>query len=718
MKKLTTASRDVFSPANISTDDCMDIALSKEGDNFVLEMYKKQNPSSRIRHWLSYVERCGQDAETEEHKEVLRDLYRTVRYDPWPASRDAVEKAIKVLDGHANASYWLKPVLNSMSADPTRGMPTSTATQFLTRFPERQQLSSPTFKWNVSATDITAALINECWPADQISFSDDAKIAYEYLLFENKKSDLNALHYAKFRESGDVPQHSYDMHPDLELSGYQQVALVNSSASDGFGLFMDPGTGKTAICIARMCNMAKNSENPLRVAVVCPKNVRMNWQAEIERFATVKGKTTVLRGGALKRRKQCIDAFRLEDDDKFTVIIMGYETLCESWDTLQIIPFDLAVADESHYFKNPRTRRFEFMMKLRDNSAHRMPLTGTPVTNHALDLFAHFEFMGKGKSGFYNWKTFKNFYGVFRKGEGGHEILESVQNMDFMKERLARHSFQIKLREALPDLPEKLYDVHEVEMTKKQAETYEQVKTQLALEIENELESGRPKTMIIQNVLVKFLRLEQITSGFVVFDPVVDDEGTVVVPKSEEDIDEMTPKIEALLEIAKEKEKTDKTIVWACFQHDIKAIKKALIDAGEVAVDYYGGTSDAAREDAEYRFNCDPECRWLVGNPAAGGTGLNLLGYDIKDLSDDPAAKESNCNHIIYYSQDWSPVKREQSEARGARRGQRVPVRITDLCIPSTIDEEIRARVLNKRMNALEMTDVQDILNAVLGTTL
>jgi hypothetical protein len=39
-----------------------------------------------------------------------------------------------------------------------------------------------------------------------------------------------------------------------------------------------------------------------------------------------------------------------------------------------------------------------------------------------------------------------------------------------------------------------------------------------------------------------------------------------------------------------------------------------------------------------------------------------------------------------------------------------VQVTITDLCVPGTIDETIRARVLEKRMNALTLTDVSEIL--------
>jgi hypothetical protein len=58
--------------------------------------------------------------------------------------------------------------------------------------------------------------------------------------------------------------------------------------------------------------------------------------------------------------------------------------------------------------------------------------------------------------------------------------------------------------------------------------------------------------------------------------------------------------------------------------------------------------------------------------------------------------------------------KRAQSEDRAVRRGTRVKVRITDLCVPETVDEEIRARVVDKKRMALETQDLRDILHKVL----
>jgi DNA repair protein RAD16 len=124
-------------------------------------------------------------------------------------------------------------------------------------------------------------------------------------------------------------------------------------------------------------------------------------------------------------------------------------------------------------------------------------------------------------------------------------------------------------------------------------------------------------------------------------------------------------------------------------------------------VSFYGKTSDEQRKEAERRFNEDPNCKVFLGT-SAGGTGLNLLGYK-PHCPDDYT---TNADHVIYYSQNWSP--RTQMEDRNHRKGTRCNVRYTDLVVPKTIDEEIRARVIGKKIHALEVGDIREILQAVL----
>ena len=594
------------------------------------------------------------------------------------------------------------------------GRPSFKANTLMRAFPERQQLTYD--KWKVGATDNTAEIMYHRWPSGQVIWDDDAFSVYQYLVATRLRQGINAENIARFRQNGLLPLHELDLHPVNPLAKYQELALVNCYDAEGYALFMEQGTGKTGIVVARVCNEApehrRKTGKPYLVLVVCPKQLRFNWCAEFEKFGTCKGRVTRLTGeNAVDRLKEIIIGVKAEPDDDFCVIVASYDHLWRSPE-LQNIPWDLAVADESHYGKNPQAKRTEALHKLRDASRQRMVLTGTPITNSIFDLWSQLEFLGEGWSGFTNYYQFTQFYGVWDRSQDGtgFDKVVGLQNLPFMQERLARTSLIIRKAEALPDLPDKVYDTIETSMTKEQQEIYQEVALNLMVEVENELSRDDPKQMIVQNILTKLLRLAQITSGFIVYDPVRNDDGEELRPAILDRFDP-NPKLEDLVKILKEKGRNDKTIVWACFIQDIRSIMARLRMEGIDAVSFYGETKEAEREEAVRRFNEDPHCKVFVGNQAAGGTGLNLLGYP--PGSEHADLYDTNANHIIYYSQNWSMPQRAQSEDRAHRRGTRTHVQITDLMIPGTIDEEIRKRVTAKIDVANFVSDVRSILRNV-----
>jgi SNF2 family DNA or RNA helicase len=627
------------------------------------------------------------------------------------------------------ASHFVADFYNPSQYSPTgRRMPSMHTITWAGQFPEGKKIlgEADTFRLELPATDMVIERINHAMLPEQISFEDhETKIVYDEVLIRGLRADRNAEIYAKYKELKEVPSHTFAHSAEFPLACYQQVCLFNFYHTPGYGLLLEQGTGKTPIAIARICNEAetvfKNENRMYRALIVCPKNVRANWQSEFEKFATTEGKITVLRGTAVDRIRQIYEAITNEEGCKYSIVICSYETLTRSFQALQLINWDLGLLDESHYIKSNRTLRFKSAIKLRELCRSRAILTGTPITNTPLDLYTQFEFLGRGYSGFYTWKAFRKFFGQFRISEAtGYEMLCGMQNIPFMQERLARYSFIVRQKDVMPELPDRVYDQIEIDMTDEQKQIYCEVRDRLAIEIENELDSNRPRQMVVNNVLTKLLRLAQITSGFVVWSPEYDDDGNMLQPQM---VDRFDPdyKLETLVEILKEKKPTDKTIIWSCWVPNIKTIRARLAIENIDCVTFYGATKDEDRLIAEERFNCDPACKVFLGNPAAGGTGLNLIGYPppgheiySRNGKKTPDDWETNCNHVIYYSQNWSPTARSQSEKRAHRRGTREPVRVTDLVVPGTIDHEIRVRVLAKQIRALEVSDLRKILDSVL----
>jgi SNF2 family DNA or RNA helicase len=598
--------------------------------------------------------------------------------------------------------------------------------KFLTRVPGYKQVTrknSNTLHYELPITDFTVEILLNAWPVFQRHITKGAAPFFQDLALKGIGLDTNAKMYAEYTEYMDakkintVTKSQRDkfetkngmlLHP---LSCYQSIASQNSIRSEGYALFFEQGCGKTPTAIQKIVHEAVNKQNQLyRAVVVCPKGIRENWKHEIEKFSSVKGKVTVLRGNAIQRKVQLMQAFlQDEEDQEFSVVICSYKTLTLTLDAFLAFQWDVGILDESHNIANFSTKQSKACLKLRDNCKSRLIMTGTPIRNTLFDLYTQLEFLGKGCSGFDSYQSFKEFHAEFER-RNGTTYITAYRNVPMLQERLARLSFIIKKKEAMPELPEKVYDILECGMTHAQTKLYRQIASSLYTEIENELSQSKNQTITVNNILTRLLRLAQITSGFIKTDDIKDDDGEIVEAGMIERIDP-NPKEELLIETLKEKETHQKTLIWSVFRQNIRQLRARIaMEFGEGSVvTYHGGTSDHNRAIAEQRINCDPSCRFFIGHPKAGGAGLNLLGFD----PNNPDKYETAVDHSIYYSLNWSYTDRAQSEDRCHRRGTRNNIRISTLVVPNSIDMEILDRVLLKKAQAFTIQDVKRILSVL-----
>jgi SNF2 family DNA or RNA helicase len=174
------------------------------------------------------------------------------------------------------------------------------------------------------------------------------------------------------------------------------------------------------------------------------------------------------------------------------------------------------------------------------------------------------------------------------------------------------------------------------------------------------------------------------------------------------------PKLNTLVSILKDKPADEKTIVWSVDVPAIKQISERLTREGIKHVTYYGEIDKKLRQGLVDQFNTDTDTKVFLGNPLAGGIGLNLLGYDPME----PEVYDTDATQVIHYSQNWRPDIWLQGNDRAHRMGTRRQVQITGLVIPRTIDEEIRNRVEDKNQSAADLSDIKSILKRVLTTKL
>lgn len=607
---------------------------------------------------------------------------------------------------------------------PDRNSPSVSAKRlFFEKIPECKYLggTNPDYEnqWQVAATDFSAIITYLLWPKEKIIFIDeDAKVHFQFLVTRFAAQSKRARIAAEFKINGITPTMPDDFieHKDFTLSDYQKVGTAMGIGHDCLALFCDPGTGKTYMSIALMClesARVKCRQNRMyRFLVVCPRQVRVNWQEEIQKFTVIPGKVTIIKGDPIKRVKLLTHVVRNDPEAAFSCAIIGIDTVADTMEALRFHQWDAIIVDESHLIKNKSSKRFISLAELRDLADKRIILTGSPIANSINDLFSQLEFLGMGLSGFTTKEEFKKFHGKYKKIAGasgnGVEKLVALRNIPLLQERLSRLAYFITAEEAKLGLPDNVYDVREVQMTPHQAECYSKLADELAFEIESELKEDT-RTITANHVFTKLLRLGQITSGYIKWNANIDPEtGDIIRPAWIEHFDP-NPKLDELMELIQDDPRNVKGVIWAIGVEEIQAISKRFTERGLIHGCYYGATPDAEREIIKDRFNKDPSFQYIIANPKSAREGMNLLGYDV----DHPEAFDTYVGRSILYSYGWSILDRIQLLARTRRRGTKMPVKVTELMVPGSIDQTIRTRLGQKSETALTITDIREILKSI-----
>lgn len=515
-------------------------------------------------------------------------------------------------------------------------------------------------------------------------------------------------------------------HRTRDPFAHQIVAADACSDLEFFALLMEQGTGKTAVNIQEIAAEALKRKamragmneaditrdvRPVRVLVVCPATLCPNWVEEIESWmpkhypddpercvGDLKLWTCRLRSNPADVATDLFTGMSCDADVR--VWVTNYERVKSNLETLKLMEFDFIIADEATAMKNPSAKRSKAMVELSPSAAKRRMDTGTILANNIFDVHPPFEFLQPGCLGYTSHYAFRHAYGQFSANKGGWDNLIGYRNLDQLKERMARFSFQVKREDCL-DLPEKMYKTIPVEMGEKQRALYEQMSELFVAHLVDDPVLWDSTNTVRASILIaRLLRFAQITSGFINTSEgakrIVDGDG----------------KLQALKDIVENA--SGKVLVWARFHEDIRAIRAMLDEAGIRNVEISGRVGTEERKRAIKQFGegrgrltpeADDDVRVLVGEPGSGGVGLTLLG-----------TVTAPCHTVVYYSQDYSLHKRQQSEDRIHRIGQSHPCMYYTLVSEGTIDEKIEEALRNKRKLSDVLKDVSSIREALLGT--
>ena len=443
-----------------------------------------------------------------------------------------------------------------------------------------------------------------------------------------------------------------------------------------FAAFMDMGTGKSITTVAITGRRFLDGKIK-RMLIVAPTSVCAVWPREYAQFADFPARVVTLLGDRDKRLRGLrflTSPVMRGQPEPLRVAVINYESTWRLEEELKDFGADMIVCDESQRIKSPTAKQSKAMHQIADGTRYRMILTGTPVQNDTRDVFSQYKFLEPNIFG-NNYYTFQNRYAIMG-GVGNHQYL-GPRNLDELTRKTHSIAYRVTKEECL-DLPSQTFEDYVVELDDKARRIYKQIQRESVAAFEG-------GEVTANNVLVRLLRLQQITGGFL-----PTDDGKVT-PIS-------TAKLDALEDIVDSYclGERRKLVIFSRFIDELDAIKERV---GQVLasskyekltqVMIRGDVPTEVRGGLVKQFQEDPACRVFVGQIDACAEGITLNAAAM----------------TVYYSVNWNLAKYQQSLARTHRIGQKLPCTYIHLVVPGTIDTKIMAALKAKEDLARRVVD-------------
>jgi superfamily II DNA or RNA helicase len=423
--------------------------------------------------------------------------------------------------------------------------------------------------------------------------------------------------------------------------------LLDRARAGRGGLLADEmGLGKTvqALALIEVLGAAEPNTGAGAVLVVCPSSLVWNWKREAEQFLPGLPVLTI-DGADREGRFAAIPQHRL--------VVTSYALLRRDIERYRDIGFAAVFLDEAQHIKNPDSQNAKAACAL--TAASRFILTGTPIENSVRDLWSLFEFLLPGYLG--NRTDFRDRYETPLLNGAGGELWARLSR------RIGPYLLRRRKKDVLTDLPDKIEQVLEVELTGQQRATYAKLQEAARSQIDQLNDKGqagaaRMRVLTALRQACCDLRLLG-ASG----------EDAVV-----------SAKLGALRELLGEAiDGGHRVLVFSQFTSMLDLIEPVLMKDGVVFCRLDGSTKD--RGAVVEKFQSDASVSVFLISLKAGGVGLNLTAADT----------------VIHFDPWWNPAVEAQATDRAHRIGQKNVVTSIKLIARGTIEERVLALQNRKR---------------------
>lgn len=503
------------------------------------------------------------------------------------------------------------------------------------------------------------------------------------------------------REALDAPS------TDEVLFPHQRAGVAFLATARRALLADEPGLGKTIQSIKALKALQDKGEAVFPALVVCPNTLKGNWQREFHKWWP-EVNVQVIRGTAVARRKQFASFIDPADDEPAPdVLIINWDSLrhhsrlapygsvalakCEEHGGLDSkitaarcevhqkelnqIDFKSAIADEIHRSKDPKSKQTRALWAATGEADIRFALTGTPIGRDVLDLWPILHWLDPNEwPSKTRWidrmvDSMTNAFGALMViGVKAHMAEEFYKAVNPRMRRMLKAV-------VLPNLPEIVHEVREVELSAKQKKAYKQMLDTMIAELEPEDGSDTTHITAPSN-LSQTLRLLQLTSSYV---------DTQVNPATGEvttQLAEPSSKIDSLIDDIKAGDFGENSVaVSAVSRQLINLLSARLTKEGIPHGLVTGEVSDYERQRAVDDFQSG-RTKWILFTAQAGGVGITLTA----------------ARYLVRLQRPWTLIDDKQVNDRVHRIGSEIhdSIIIIDY-ITDTVTEQRVIEVLDEK---------------------
>ena len=482
-------------------------------------------------------------------------------------------------------------------------------------------------------------------------------------------------------------EHLPDGEGDADLFPHQRAGVKFLATAKRALLADEPGLGKTAQAIRGIKAIKDAGEDVFPALIVCPNTLKKNWQREFAKWWP-EANVQVIKGTPVQRRKQ----FEEENVDVYVINweslrthsrLAGYGSIalarcpeCKGHDErvtinkcevhareLNKIPFKAVVADEMHRSKDPKSKQTRALWAASGDAQIRFALTGTPIANNVLDLWAILHWISPE-----NWpsktKWIDRMVNTMLNAFGGMMVMGLKPEMETeFHSTVDPHMRRMLKANVLPWLPPVVTERRDVEMSTKQKKAYDQMRDFMIAELEG---SG---SVVAPSVLTQTTRLHQFASSYA--EMVVDD----ATGEQRALLSDPSCKIDALMDDINNGDFGDDSVAVCAVSRQLLELLSARLEKAKIP---HGMITGAQNEDERQKAIDDFQSgriKWILFTDKAGGVGVTLT-----------AARQ-----LVMLQRPWSLVDHKQALDRVHRIGSEIhdSILIIDYVTEGTIEERV-----------------------------